>query len=77
MWNGKYGDRHEKGEMSQALVASVLTDLDRDARPTTAQWKAPRSQRQLELDALRGLMLLLMTLAHLPTQFQVVTNQQL
>jgi hypothetical protein len=34
-------------------------------------------QRQPELDALRGLMLMLMTLAHLPTHAQVVTNQQL
>jgi hypothetical protein len=34
-------------------------------------------QRMPELDALRGLMLTLMTLAHLPTQAQVLTNQQL
>ena len=63
--------------MSQALVASVPTVQDRDTRPNAPQWKAARSQRQPELDALRGLMLLLMTLAHLPTHFQVVTNQQL
>src|SRR6202140_577211 len=63
--------------MSQALVASVPTVQDRDTRPNAPQWKAARSQRQPELDALRGLMLLLMTLAHLPTQFQVVTNQEL
>ncbi|MCU1239505.1 MAG: OpgC protein [Candidatus Acidoferrum typicum] len=63
--------------MSQALVASVLTEQVRGALPNTPQLKAPRSQRQPELDALRGLMLLLMTLAHLPTHFQVVTNQQL
>jgi hypothetical protein len=35
------------------------------------------SQRLPELDALRGLMLILMTLAHLPTQARVFTNQQL
>src|ERR1700726_4358837 len=63
--------------MSQALVASVPTVQVRDARPSTPQWKAPRSQRQPELDALRGLMLTLMTLAHLPTKAQVITNQQL
>jgi hypothetical protein len=33
-----------------------------------------RSQRLPELDALRGLMLVLMMLAHLPTQAQVITN---
>jgi hypothetical protein len=77
MWDGKCGDRYGKYEMSQTLVASVLTEQARDARPQTAQQKAPRSQRQPELDALRGLMLMLMTLAHLPTHFQVVTNQQL
>src|SRR5882762_2549770 len=60
-------------EMSQALVASVSTVQDRDALPN----KARGSQRQPELDALRGLMLTLMTLAHLPTQAQVITNQQL
>jgi hypothetical protein len=41
------------------------------------QLKARGSQRLPELDALRGLMLTLMTLAHLPTQAQVITNQQL
>src|SRR6266481_5702841 len=59
--------------MSQALVASVSTVQDRDALPS----KARGSQREPELDALRGLMLTLMTLAHLPTQAQVITNQQL
>jgi len=71
------GDRNGKYKMSQVLVASVSTEQARDARPSTAQLKARRSQRQPELDALRGLMLMLMTLAHPPTQFQVVTNQQL
>src|SRR6266404_8774052 len=59
--------------MSQSLVASVSTVQDLDALPS----KARGSQRQPELDALRGLMLTLMTLAHLPTQAQVITNQQL
>src|SRR5712671_2170714 len=63
-------------EMSQALVASISTDADR-ALANTAQPKARGPQRQPELDAIRGLMLVLMTLAHLPTQAQVVTNQQL
>jgi len=63
--------------MSQTLVASVLTAQSHDTLPATARLKAPRLQRLPELDALRGLMLLLMTLAHLPTHFQVVTNQQL
>jgi hypothetical protein len=43
----------------------------------SAQFEVRGSQRLPELDALRGLMLMLMTLAHLPTQAQVVTNQQL
>jgi hypothetical protein len=43
----------------------------------SAQLEVRGSQRLQELDALRGLMLMLMTLAHLPTQAQVVTNQQL
>jgi hypothetical protein len=47
------------------------------AEPKIIKSKAPRSQRLPELDALRGLMLVLMTLAHLPTHAQVVTNQQL
>src|SRR6266404_8299918 len=59
--------------MSQSLVASVSTVQDLDALPS----KARGSQRQPELDALRGLMLTLMTLAHLPPQAQVITNQQL
>ena len=63
--------------MSQALVASVSTEQDRDTLANTSQLKARGSQRQPELDALRGLMLTLMTLAHLPTQAQAVTNQQL
>src|ERR1700736_4554004 len=61
--------------MSAALLVPPTTAPGRDARPQ--QLKAPGSQRQTELDALRGLMLMLMTLAHLPTHFQVVTNQQL
>src|SRR5712675_3403141 len=63
--------------MSQTSIASVLTAQSHDTLPATARLKAPRLQRLPELDALRGLMLLLMTLAHLPTHFQVVTNQQL
>jgi hypothetical protein len=47
----------------------------RDARPQ--QLKAHGSQLQTELDALRGLMLILMTLAHLPNQARLGTNQQL
>jgi len=62
--------------MSQALLASISTKQNRDALPKAARLKARSSQRQPELDALRGLMLVLMTLAHLPTQAQVVTNQQ-
>src|SRR6202011_541714 len=61
--------------MSAALLVPPTTAPGRDARPQ--QLKAPGSQRQTELDALRGLMLMLMTLAHLPTQARVVTNQQL
>src|SRR5882762_2101697 len=63
--------------MSQTSIASVLTAQSHDTLLATARLKAPRLQRLPELDALRGLMLLLMTLAHLPTHFQVVTNQQL
>jgi hypothetical protein len=63
--------------MSQVLPVSITTEPGRDVLPNTALWKARDSQRQPELDALRGLMLILMTLAHLPTQAQVVTNQQL
>ena len=62
--------------MSQALVDS-MTEQDRDAPPNRAKLEVRRSQRLPELDALRGLMLTLMTLAHLPTQAQVITNQQL
>jgi hypothetical protein len=62
--------------MSQALVDSI-TEQDRDALPNRAELEVRRSQRLPELDALRGLMLTLMTLAHLPTQAQVLTNQQL
>ena len=62
--------------MSLALVDS-MTEQDRDAPPNTATLEVRRSQRLPELDALRGLMLTLMTLAHLPTQAQVITNQQL
>ena len=63
--------------MAPGLLDSTTTEQGRDELPNTAQLKARGSQRQPELDALRGLMLLLMTLAHLPTHFQVVTNQQL
>ncbi len=77
MWNAKCGDSHGRFEMSQALAASVLTEQDRDELPNATPLKARVSQRQLEFDALRGLMLVLMTLAHLPTHVQVVTNQQL
>ena len=62
--------------MSQALV-DLMAEQDRDAPPNTAKLEVRRSQRLPELDALRGLMLTLMTLAHLPTQAQVITNQQL
>jgi hypothetical protein len=64
-------------EMSQALLDSITPVQDRDALPNTTKLNAPGSQRLPELDALRGLMLVLMTLAHLPTQAQLVTNQQL
>src|SRR5260370_40143511 len=47
-------------------VRMETTAQVRDARPQ--QLKARGSHRQAELDALRGLMLVLMTLAHLPTQ---------
>jgi hypothetical protein len=60
--------------MSQALIASVSTAQDRERLP---KLEVRGSQRMPELDALRGLMLTLMTLAHLPTQAQVLTNQQL
>jgi len=63
--------------MSQGLVVLDPTELKREALRSTAQSKARSSQRLPELDALRGLMLALMTLAHLPTQAQVITNQQL
>src|SRR5216683_217220 len=63
--------------MSQALVVSITTGEGRDALAGTAHLEVRGSQRLPELDALRGLMLILMTLAHLPTQAQVVTNQQL
>lgn len=63
--------------MSQVLPVSITTEPGRDVLPNTALLKSRDSQRQPELDALRGLMLILMTLAHLPTQAQVVTNQQL
>jgi hypothetical protein len=60
--------------MSQALIASVSTAQDRERLP---KLEVRGSQRMPELDALRGLMLTLMTLSHLPTQAQVLTNQQL
>jgi hypothetical protein len=63
--------------MSQTLVVSNTTEQDREVLTDTPQLKARESQRQPELDALRGLMLILMTLAHLPTQAQIITNQQL
>ncbi|MCU1296441.1 MAG: acyltransferase family protein [Acidobacteriaceae bacterium] len=63
--------------MSQALAASFSTQQNPDSLPNTTPLKARGSQRRPELDALRGLMLTLMTLAHLPTQAQVITNQQL
>ena len=63
--------------MLQGLVVLNPTELEREAPRSTAQSKARSSQRLPELDALRGLMLTLMTLAHLPTQAQVITNQQL
>src|SRR5437763_7506934 len=58
--------------MSEALQGSNTAKNGPAALP-----KASGSQRLPELDALRGLMLLLMTLAHLPTHAQVVTNQPL
>ncbi len=61
----------------QALLVSITTEQPLHVLTNTAQLKARGSQRQPELDALRGLMLVLMTLAHLPTKAQVVTNQQL
>jgi hypothetical protein len=63
--------------MSQALVVPITTEQRREVLPNAPQLKARDSQRQPELDALRGLMLMLMTLAHLPTHAQLVTNQQL
>jgi hypothetical protein len=71
------GEGHGRFEMSQGLVVLDPTELEREAPRSTAQSKARSSQRLPELDALRGLMLTLMTLAHLPTQAQVITNQQL
>src|SRR6202140_3398637 len=62
--------------MSQALV-DLMAEQNRDAPPNRAKLEVRSSQRLPELDALRGLMLTLMTLAHLPTQAQVITNQQL
>ena len=59
--------------MSQAFIASVSTEQDREGLP---KLEVRSSQRLPELDALRGLMLTLMTLAHLPTEAQVLTNQQ-
>jgi len=63
--------------MSQALAVSSTAREGGDALPKTGQLEVRDSRRQPELDALRGLMLMMMTLAHLPTQAQVVTNQQL
>src|SRR5260370_22584238 len=62
--------------MSHALLVCNTTEEGRDALPNPAPLKVQGSKRQPELDALRGLMLILMTLAHLPTQAQVITNQQ-
>jgi hypothetical protein len=63
--------------MSQTLQDSITTEQVSGAVPNATKLNAPGSQRLPELDALRGLMLILMTLAHLPTQARVVTNQQL
>jgi hypothetical protein len=63
--------------MSQALLGSITTEQVSGVEPNTIKSNAPGSQRLPELDGLRGLMLILMTLAHLPTHAQVVTNQQL
>src|SRR6266403_3183460 len=63
--------------MSQALLDSITAEQASVTVPHTGKLNASGSQRQPELDALRGLMLTLMTLAHLPTQAQVITNQQL
>lgn len=41
----------ESTRCRKRLVASVLTEQVREARPNTPPWKAPRSQRQPELDA--------------------------
>jgi hypothetical protein len=71
MWNAECGD------LMEVLLVSNTTEQGRDALPHRAQLNSRGSQRQPELDALRGLMLVLMTLAHLPTQAQIVTNQQL
>jgi hypothetical protein len=69
------GDCYGTFEMSQALVASLSREQDREVLP---KLEVRRSQQRMpELDALRGLMLTLMTLAQLPTQAQVLTNQQL
>jgi hypothetical protein len=63
--------------MSQTLQDSITTEQVSGAAPNATKLNAAASQRLPELDALRGLMLILMTLAHLPTQARVVTNQQL
>jgi hypothetical protein len=75
---GLAATKQRKGSiLSQTLVVPIMTEQGREDLPNTPQPKARDSQRQPELDALRGLMLILMTLAHLPTQAQIVTNQQL
>jgi hypothetical protein len=74
VWNGNPVYCHGRFEMSQALIASVSTEQDREG---LQKLEVRGSPRMPELDALRGLMLTLMTLAHLPTQAQVLTNQQL
>jgi hypothetical protein len=66
-----------RGDMSQALVASISREQARGALPNAVQLRVQGSQRQPELDALRGLLLMLMTLAHLPTHAQVVTDEPL
>ncbi len=58
------------------MSSSALSD-DQPVAPTPAPAAspAPGGRRLWELDALRGLMLVLMTLTHLPTQFASATSQ--
>jgi hypothetical protein len=62
-----------------ALLQSPLTarELNRDTLPNTAHQNVQGSPRQPELDALRGFLLIWMTLTHLPTHASYFTNQPL